>query len=125
MSIVSLTLVLHDYTLGVDYLNNDLNNDLSGNKFRPDLSYNFIDGYPNPQPEPGESHGTMCASVAVGTANNGYCGVGVAPFASYSGIHCFLSLSQKDRTRRDQAPLGLGSQLDARCPKCECSVVSA
>jgi len=53
--------------------------------YRPDSSYNLVDGTPDPAPGQFDAHGTAAAGVAL-AANNSMCGVGAAFGAAGSGI---------------------------------------
>lgn len=68
---------------GVDFEHGDL-----ASAYRADLSYDFNRGKQPSRPDPRhrEHHGTRCAGQIAGRANNGICGVGIAPDAQISVI---------------------------------------
>ncbi|XP_028408147.1 proprotein convertase subtilisin/kexin type 4-like [Dendronephthya gigantea] len=53
-------------------------------RYLPRLSYDYVDQ--DSDPTPSDSHGTKCAGVIAGAANNRICGVGVAYEANVAGI---------------------------------------
>ncbi|XP_028408153.1 proprotein convertase subtilisin/kexin type 4-like isoform X2 [Dendronephthya gigantea] len=53
-------------------------------RYLPELSHDYIDH--DTVPTPVEGHGTNCAGVIAGAANNSICGVGVAYEANIAGI---------------------------------------
>ena len=69
--------------IGVDYEHQDLRD-----SFRKDLSYDFNRDKQIPIPDASlrDHHGTRCAGQIVAKANNGVCGVGIAPDAQISAI---------------------------------------
>lgn len=51
-----------------------------------DLCYDPIDEKDDPDPgNKKNSHGTSCAGIIAGKANNSVCGVGIAPLATLGG----------------------------------------
>ncbi|XP_074652165.1 proprotein convertase subtilisin/kexin type 7-like [Tubulanus polymorphus] len=69
---------------GVEWRNPDL-----VSRYEPDGSWDLNDDDPDPSPHPAKKtnqHGTRCAGEVVATANNSFCGVGVAYEAKVSGI---------------------------------------
>jgi len=59
--------------------------ELSG-RYDPTRSWDYNDGDADPTPLYSDGHGTSAAAVALGEANNGHCGQGVAPLARVAGI---------------------------------------
>ncbi|XP_028408111.1 proprotein convertase subtilisin/kexin type 6-like [Dendronephthya gigantea] len=53
-------------------------------RYLPQLSYDYVDQ--DSDPTPSDGHGTNCAGVIAGAANNKLCGVGVAYEANIAGI---------------------------------------
>jgi kexin len=82
---------------GVDALHEDIRA-----AFKAELSFDFNSGkqVPIPDPKRKDKHGTRCAGLIVGRANNGICGVGVAPKASVSAVRI---LSASISTRNEAA----------------------
>ncbi|XP_078573799.1 proprotein convertase subtilisin/kexin type 6-like isoform X2 [Branchiostoma floridae x Branchiostoma japonicum] len=67
------------------------------------LSYSIIGNSSDPTPSDAVfSHGTRCAGIIAAKANNGFCGVGVAPKAKIAGIQLFAS-AVADLTDADEA----------------------
>lgn len=54
--------------------------------YNPSLSHDYNEGDADPNPGPGNYHGTSCAGVALAQANNTHCGSGAAPDATLAGI---------------------------------------
>jgi hypothetical protein len=83
----------------------DLNGvDDDGNGYADDvIGYDFVGGDPNPIPEGGDDHGTLCAGVIVATINNnigvasyaGNCKQVVARAGSGGGIYTSQAISAK------------------------------
>lgn len=67
----------------MDYEHDDLKE-----SFRRDLSYDYNEGklLPVPRKSRNDFHGTRCAGQIASKANNGICGVGIAPEAQISAI---------------------------------------
>ena len=51
------------------------------------MSYDFVDGDPDPVKDVDDWHGTRCAGLVSAAKDGEACGVGVAPNSKFGGIY--------------------------------------